>query len=103
MRLFRTYKPLQFFGMISVVLSVIAAIIFIPILTTYAQTGLVPRFPTLIVCGFMVVAAIQSFFGGAILDINVRKNRQDFEFNYQTVLYQKKQLTENKENSNLCK
>lgn len=96
-RLFRTYKPLQFFGTISAVLSIIAAIIFIPILTTYAQTGLVPRFPTLIVCGFMVVAAIQSFFGGVILDINVRKNRQDFEFNYQTVLYQKKQLIEKKE------
>ena len=103
LRLFRTYKPLQFFGMISAVLIVLAAVIFIPILATYAQTGLVPRFPTLIVCGFMVVAAIQSFFGGVILDVNVRKNRQDFEFNYQTVLYQKRQLIENKEKSDLCK
>lgn len=92
LRLFRTYKPFQFFGVISVALVILAAVFFAPILITYVQAGIVPRFPTLIVCGFMAVAAIQSFFGGAILDVNVRKNRQDFEFNYQVVTHQKKQM-----------
>lgn len=100
LRLFRTYKPFQFFGVIAVALVIFAAVFFAPILITYVQAGIVPRFPTLIVCGFMAVAAIQSFFGGAILDVNVRKNRQDFEFNYQVVTHQKKQMDDtNKEKS----
>ena len=79
-RLYRTYKPLSFFSIIAVLLLIIAAVLFVPIAVTYIKTGLVPRFPTLIVCGFMVMAAIQSFFGGLILDVNNRKARQDFEF-----------------------
>ena len=80
MRLYRTYKPLSFFSIIAALLLIIAAVLFIPIAVTYIKTGLVPRFPTLIVCGFMVMAAIQSFFGGLILDVNNRKARQEFEF-----------------------
>ena len=80
MRLYRTYKPLSFFSIIAALLLIIAAVFFIPIAVTYIKTGLVPRFPTLIVCGFMVMAAIQSFFGGLILDVNNRKARQEFEF-----------------------
>lgn len=45
----------------------------------YVQTGLVPQFPTLIVCGFVVIAAIQSLFSGLILKTIYQKNRQDFE------------------------
>ena len=52
---------------------------FIPVLTDYIRTGLVPRFPTLIVSGFMMIAAIQSFFAGFQLETIVQKNRQDFE------------------------
>lgn len=92
LRLFRTYKPLAFFGIIALVLLAVALILFIPILGTYIETGLVPRFPTLFVCGFLGIAAIQSFFGGLILDVNVRKNRQDFEFRYQVATDRKKQL-----------
>lgn len=78
-RLFRNYKPLSFFGIIAVVLLIVSACFFIPILVEYARTGLVPRYPTLIVCGFVVIAAIQAFFSGMILDTIRQKNRQDFE------------------------
>lgn len=80
LRLYRTYKPLSFFSTIAILLLIVAIILFVPIGITYFQTGLVPRFPTLIVCGFMVMAAIQAFFGGLILDVNNRKTRQDFEY-----------------------
>ena len=78
-RLCRTYKPMLFFGMISLILFIISVCFFIPVLVDYLHTGLVERFPTLIVCGFTIVAAMQSFFSGMILGCIVRKNRQDFE------------------------
>ena len=52
---------------------------FIPVLIEYGQTGLVERFPTLIVCGFVLMAALLSFFAGQILKTINQKNRQDFE------------------------
>ncbi len=78
-RLFRTYKPLAYFGILGLLLGVIAAILFIPVLIEYFQTGLVARFPTLIVSGFMTIAMIQSIFSGLILQTMLHKNRQDFE------------------------
>lgn len=78
-RLFRTYKPDAFFGIVAAILVVLATVFFIPIVITYVQTGLVPQFPTLIVCGFVVIAAIQSLFSGLILKTIYQKNRQDFE------------------------
>lgn len=78
-RLFRNYRPLQFFGLLAAFLLLLASVFFIPILVTYIKTGLVPHFPTLIVCGFVVMAAIQSFFSGLILQTIYQKNRQDFE------------------------
>jgi len=78
-KLCRTYKPMLFFGIISLILLIVAVIFFIPVLNEYFETGLVERFPTLIVCGFTVIAAIQSFFSGMLLSCIVRKNRQDFE------------------------
>ncbi len=78
-RLFRTYKPFAYFGILGLFLGVIAAILFIPVLIEYFQTGLVARFPTLIVSGFMTIAMIQSIFSGLILQTMLHKNRQDFE------------------------
>lgn len=52
---------------------------FIPIVTDFAVTGLVPKFPTLIMCVFVMLAAIQSFFSGVILQTICQKNYQDFE------------------------
>lgn len=78
-RLFKNYKPLNFFGLISAILMVLALIFFIPVFSIYLETGKVPNFPTLVVCGFVVLAAIQSLFAGMILQNIVQKNRQDFE------------------------
>ena len=78
-KLFRNYKPFVFFGVISSVLLILAVMFFIPIVVKYIQTGLVPNFPTLIVCGFVTIAAIQSFFSGLILETIRQKNQQDFE------------------------
>lgn len=80
-RLFRTYEPMTFFGVIAAILFIIAIILFIPILVEYSRTGLVPRFPTLIVSGFIVVTSIISLFSGLILETLRRKDKQDFEMN----------------------
>lgn len=78
-KLFRTYRPMGFFGLISVILFLLAMVFVIPVVVTYVKTGLVPNFPTLIVCGFAAIAAIQSIFAGLILQTIYQKNRQDFE------------------------
>lgn len=85
MRLFRNYKPQQFFALVSLVLVVISAILFVPVFQDYLVTGEVLRFPTLIVCGFVFIAALQSFFSGMILSTIAAKNRQDFEMELQRV------------------
>ena len=79
LRLYRTYCPMSFFGTISVFLLLLAACFFTPVMFTYVKTGLVPNLSTLIVCGFAVTAAIQSFFTGLMLKTMYQKNRQDFE------------------------
>ena len=78
-RLYRSYRPLAYFGALALLLALIAALLFLPVLAEYARTGLVPRFPTLIVSGFIAIAAILSLFSGLILQTMLHKNRQDFE------------------------
>ncbi len=78
-RLFRDYKPLLFFSCISVVLLAVAAILFVPVFYEYLQTGLVPRYPTLIVSGFIVLLAMLLWACGLILEVLVKKHRQMFE------------------------
>lgn len=94
LRLYRTYKPMGFFGIIAIILAIISFVFFIPIIMTFAQTGLVPNFPTLIVCGFTMMAAIQSLFTGLTLQTILQKNKQDFEINLQRVSRDKKQNLE---------
>ncbi len=79
-KLYRDYKPFGFFGLCSAVLALIAVVLFIPILITYIETGMVDRFPTLFVCGFIGLAAIQSLFTGLMLSNMALKNRRDFEY-----------------------
>lgn len=79
-RLYRDYKPLSFFGTLSLFLTVLSGLFFVPVLAEYLKTGLVPRYPTLIVCGFGALAALLTLFSGIILQTVFRKNRQDFEF-----------------------
>ena len=61
-RLFKAYKPIWFYGLVALVLAVISIGFFIPILVIYGETGLVPKFPTLIMCCFVMTVAILSFF-----------------------------------------
>ena len=77
--LHKNYKPASFFGLISALLFLLAGGFFIPVLVTYIQTGLVPNFPTLIVCGFTAIAGLLSLFTGLQLQTAVQKNKQDFE------------------------
>lgn len=84
-RLFRNYKPFGFFSLLSLILMLVGIVMLIPVLITYLDTGLVPRFPTLIVSGFIILAALQAFWGGVILDTMKQKNRHDFEFQLQQV------------------
>ena len=99
LKLFRNYKPMAFFGAVAVVLAALAVVFFIPVLVQYIQTGLVPNFPTLIVCGFAAIAAIQSFFAGLMLQTICQKNRQDFEMQLIRIdeRYKQLQCEENKE------
>lgn len=79
-RLFRNYQPFKFFTLISVVLAALSVGFLVPVLATYFETGLVDRFPTLFVCCFVMLAALQAFFAGLILSSNAIKSRRDFEF-----------------------
>lgn len=90
-RLFRIYNPFAFFGSISAVLLLFSGILIFPVLVTYFKTGLVPRFPTLIVSGFLAVAAIQLAGVGITLQNMLHKNRQDFELELYHAEYQKRQ------------
>ncbi len=76
LQLFREYRPLGFFTWIAVFLGAIGIGMFIPVFIDYLNTGLVERFPTLIVAGFMVVAALLFWMCGVILQVVVKKHRQ---------------------------
>jgi len=78
-RLYRIYKPLQFFGLLSAILILVGVGFFIPIFTYFLRTHTVPNMPTLIMCIFIWMAAIQSFFSGMILNSLRTKEKQDFE------------------------
>ncbi len=78
-RLFKDYKPKQFFDIFALILLLIALVFFIPVFVTFLSEGVVPKLPTLLVCGVVVLAAIQSYFSGMILSTLIQKNKQDFE------------------------
>lgn len=91
-KLYKNYKPFAFFNTIAIILTLVSVGFFIPVLIEYFQTGLVSRFPTLIVCGFVVIAAIQSFFAGLILSTLANKNRRDFEQRLINIHFEEKNL-----------
>lgn len=89
-RLYRIYKPFQFFGLLALLLVIVATAFFIPIFTLFLKTHEVPNIPTLVMCGFVAMAAIQSFFSGMILNSLRQKERQDFELQLYSVEKRKK-------------
>ena len=93
LQLYKNYRPLKFFGALCAVLILAAALLMLPVLREYLATGLVPRFPTLIVCGFMVLAGILSLFSGMIVEVMAAKDRRDFEYRLNKVNAEKRQKT----------
>ena len=79
MVLFKEYKPLRFFGWLSILSAVVGVAMLVPVLVEYFQTGLVPRFPTLIVAMFLLLASLLSLFTGLCLDVIVTKDRKNYE------------------------
>ena len=79
-RLFKEYKPMIFFGIISSIFFIISLIFNIPVFVEYFKTGLVPRFPTLIFSLFMLIISSLMLVCGIILEVVVKKHRQLFEF-----------------------
>jgi hypothetical protein len=80
-KLYKNYKPMGFFTWIAVVLALVSTVFLLPVMSEYFETGLVERFPTLIVCCFVYIAAMQSFFAGLMLSTMKQKNMQDYEMN----------------------
>lgn len=90
--LYKDHQPMKFFGIISLVLTTLAIVFFVPVFVEYLKTGLVPNFPTLIVCGFSIIAALLSLFSGLILQTIVQKDRSEFEFRLQQTYNEYKKL-----------
>ena len=99
LRLYRDYRPLSFFGLVSLFLAALSGLFFLPVFGEYLATGLVPRYPTLIVCGFCAIAALLTLFSGVILQTLIRKNRQDFEFRLMEAHERRRQLVHRCTNS----
>ena len=79
MHLFEEYRPLLFFGLISLLFFAVALIFGIPVFIEFLQTHMVPRFPTLILSGILLTLSVLTLLCGIILDVVVRKHRQNFE------------------------
>lgn len=86
--LFEEYRPLLFFGLLSLLLALVAVILFIPVFIEYCRIGLVPRFPTLFVSLFLGLASLISLFTGFCLNVIVKKSRKEYEL--QLLNYEKK-------------
>ena len=90
-RLFRNYHPFSFFSMLALFLVLLSIGFMIPVLNEFFKTGMVPRMPTLIVCGFGILAALLLFIGGVILSEMQAKDKRDFEFQYANVVRARKE------------
>ena len=77
--LFKEYKPAFFFNILSVLLILISLIFMVPVFLEYYQTGLVPRFPSLIVGCFVLLVSILLWITGIILQVITKKHKQLYE------------------------
>jgi len=93
-KLYKNYKPQAFFSLIALLMTLVAMSMFAWVFARFLYSGLVENMPTLIVCGFIELAAVQAFFSGMILSDMVTKNRRDFEMNLNRISDDKKKLME---------
>ena len=80
-RLFKEYRPMFFFSIMGVIFFIISLIFGAPVFVEYFNTGLVPRFPTLIFSVFLLMISLLLFICGIILDVVVKKHKELFELN----------------------
>ncbi len=88
--LFKDYKPMGFFSFISIVLILLSLIFLIPPFLEYFKTGLVLKFPSLIVGAFIVLSALLMFITGIILQVVVTKHKQLYELHLTMITQNKK-------------
>ncbi len=91
--LFKNYRPLLFFSIVSLLLLFISTILAYPVFIEYLNTGLVPRFPTLILSFILILIAVNSFLIGLNLDSLVNTERREFEFRLHQLKYIKQNNT----------
>ena len=77
--LYKDYRPLSFFGLFAALFALVGIVMFIPVLVEFVRTGLVPRFPTLIVSTVLIILAMLALVCGLILETVAKKHRQQFE------------------------
>lgn len=77
--LFKEYKPALFFNMFASLFLIIALILGVPVFIEYFQTGLVPKFPSLIVAGVFLTITLLLWITGIILEVIVKKHKQLYE------------------------
>ena len=80
--LYRVERPALFYGAIGALLLIVAVLLAIPLVRTYLETGLVPRFPTAILVTGIVIVAVLCFFAGLILDTVTRGRREVRRLSY---------------------
>ena len=78
-RLFKEYKPALFFNIFAIMALVFSIILLIPVLIDYANTGLVPKFPSLIASGIFLLVTLLLWITGIILEVINRKQREIYE------------------------
>ena len=97
--LFKNYKPLLFFGFLSLLFASIGLLIFIPIFLNFLSTGFVPKLPSLILSFVLLLSAFLSFTCGLILDTFVKTEKQNAEVQMniiQLLLLQQHRIVSNK-------
>ena len=93
-RLYRNYNPMGYFGLWALLLTILSAAFFLPVLHTFLLTGTVEKIPTVIVCGFVFLAALLALFAGLILTNFVKTDRRDFEFKRTVIHDQRRNVNE---------
>ena len=91
-KLYKNYKPLQFFSAVAAVMLMVAAVMFIWVFARFLNSHLVENMPTLVVSGFIALGALQAFFSGLILSDMVTKNRREFERTLYDISSRKREL-----------
>ncbi|HBK27525.1 MAG TPA: glycosyl transferase, partial [Dialister sp.] len=95
-KLYKDYKPLQFFSIVALILALISLVFFVPVVNEYFMTGLVPKLPTLIMAGFTMLGALLSLGIGLVLDTEVKNSKKNLEIQMNVI----RMLLKNGENYN---